>query len=86
MIFDLKVQLLFCLISHVSSEEDRRNKWSLMDVYVTGDEADTVPQEEVEDLVIQLCELVNEKNDLFRKQTELMYMYVTRFVLLIRGR
>ncbi|KAH9630659.1 hypothetical protein HF086_003950 [Spodoptera exigua] len=39
-----------------------------------GDEADTVPQEEVEDLVIQLCELVNEKNDLFRKQTELMYI------------
>ncbi|KAJ8725691.1 hypothetical protein PYW08_003874 [Mythimna loreyi] len=39
-----------------------------------GDEAVTVPQEEVEDLVIQLCELVNEKNDLFRKQTELMYI------------
>lgn len=39
-----------------------------------GDEAETVPQEEVEDLVIQLCELVNEKNDLFRKQTELMYI------------
>ncbi|XP_047020901.1 MICAL-like protein 1 isoform X1 [Helicoverpa zea] len=39
-----------------------------------GDEADTVPQEEVEDLVIQLCELVNEKNYLFRKQTELMYI------------
>ncbi|XP_075969648.1 MICAL-like protein isoform X2 [Anticarsia gemmatalis] len=38
------------------------------------DEAETVPQEEVEDLVIQLCELVNEKNDLFRKQTELMYI------------
>lgn len=45
-----------------------------MDTSITGDEADTVPQEEVEDLVIQLCELVNEKNDLFRKQTELMYM------------
>lgn len=40
----------------------------------TGDEGSTAPQEEVEDLVIQLCELVNEKNDLFRKQTELMYM------------
>ncbi|XP_049867633.1 MICAL-like protein 1 isoform X1 [Pectinophora gossypiella] len=39
-----------------------------------GDEASSVPQEEVEDLVIQLCELVNEKNDLFRKQTELMYI------------
>ncbi|XP_063821827.1 MICAL-like protein 1 isoform X3 [Ostrinia nubilalis] len=39
-----------------------------------GDEPSTVPQEEVEDLVIQLCELVNEKNDLFRKQTELMYI------------
>ncbi|CAH2073793.1 unnamed protein product, partial [Iphiclides podalirius] len=38
------------------------------------DEAPTVPQEEIEDLVIQLCELVNEKNDLFRKQTELMYI------------
>ncbi|KAM3963121.1 MICAL-like protein [Aphomia sociella] len=39
-----------------------------------GDDSTSVPQEEVEDLVIQLCELVNEKNDLFRKQTELMYI------------
>ncbi|XP_026758052.1 MICAL-like protein 1 isoform X1 [Galleria mellonella] len=39
-----------------------------------GDDSSSVPQEEVEDLVIQLCELVNEKNDLFRKQTELMYI------------
>ncbi|XP_047509925.1 MICAL-like protein 1 isoform X1 [Pieris napi] len=39
-----------------------------------GDEGVTAPQEEIEDLVIQLCELVNEKNDLFRKQTELMYI------------
>ncbi|XP_039746838.1 MICAL-like protein 1 isoform X2 [Pararge aegeria] len=39
-----------------------------------GDDGPTAPQEEVEDLVIQLCELVNEKNDLFRKQTELMYI------------
>ncbi|GBP56430.1 MICAL-like protein 1 [Eumeta japonica] len=39
-----------------------------------GDESTSVSQEEVEDLVIQLCELVNEKNDLFRKQTELMYI------------
>ncbi|XP_059057074.1 MICAL-like protein 1 isoform X2 [Achroia grisella] len=38
------------------------------------DDSSSVPQEEVEDLVIQLCELVNEKNDLFRKQTELMYI------------
>ncbi len=29
---------------------------------------------EVEDLIIQLFDLVNEKNDLFRRQTELMYM------------
>ncbi|XP_041977327.1 MICAL-like protein 1 isoform X2 [Aricia agestis] len=34
----------------------------------------TASPEEIEDLVIQLCELVNEKNDLFRKQTELMYI------------
>ncbi|KAI8434918.1 hypothetical protein MSG28_003392 [Choristoneura fumiferana] len=39
-----------------------------------GEDATPAPQEEVEDLVIQLCELVNEKNDLFRKQTELMYI------------
>ncbi|XP_047988259.1 MICAL-like protein 1 [Leguminivora glycinivorella] len=39
-----------------------------------GEDAVPAPQEEVEDLVIQLCELVNEKNDLFRKQTELMYI------------
>ncbi|CAH0720906.1 unnamed protein product, partial [Brenthis ino] len=38
------------------------------------DDGPTAPQEEIEDLVIQLCELVNEKNDLFRKQTELMYI------------
>ncbi|XP_050680933.1 MICAL-like protein 1 isoform X2 [Leptidea sinapis] len=38
------------------------------------DEATVAPQEEIEDLVIQLCELVNEKNDLFRKQTELMFI------------
>lgn len=29
---------------------------------------------EVEDLIIQLFELVNEKNDLFRRQAELMYL------------
>ncbi|KAF5298197.1 hypothetical protein FQA39_LY02621 [Lamprigera yunnana] len=29
---------------------------------------------EVEDLILQLFELVNEKNDLFRKQAELMYL------------
>ena len=29
---------------------------------------------EVEDLIVQLFDLVNEKNDLFRRQTELMYM------------
>merc|ERR1711992_247060 len=29
---------------------------------------------EAEDLIIQLFDLVNEKNDLFRRQTELIYM------------
>ncbi len=29
---------------------------------------------EVEDLIVQLFDLVNEKNELFRRQTELMYM------------
>lgn len=29
---------------------------------------------EVEDMILQLFELVNEKNELFRRQTELMYM------------
>lgn len=29
---------------------------------------------DVEDLILQLFELVNEKNELFRKQTELMYL------------
>lgn len=29
---------------------------------------------EVEDMIMQLFELVNEKNELFRRQTELMYM------------
>lgn len=31
---------------------------------------------EVEDLILQLFELVNEKNELFRRQAELMYLYV----------
>ncbi|KAG7307310.1 hypothetical protein JYU34_007477 [Plutella xylostella] len=39
-----------------------------------GEDPPSAPPEEVEELVIQLCELVNEKNDLFRKQTELMYI------------
>lgn len=29
---------------------------------------------DVEDLILQLFELVNEKNELFRKQAELMYL------------
>lgn len=29
---------------------------------------------EVEDLILQLFELVNEKNELFRRQAELMYL------------
>ena len=29
---------------------------------------------EVEDMILQLFELVNEKNELFRRQTELMYL------------
>jgi hypothetical protein len=29
---------------------------------------------DVEDLVLQLFELVNEKNELFRRQAELMYL------------
>lgn len=31
---------------------------------------------DLEDLVLQLFELVNEKNELFRRQAELMYLYV----------
>lgn len=31
---------------------------------------------EVEDLILQLFEIVNEKNELFRRQAELMYLYV----------
>ena len=29
---------------------------------------------QAEDLIVQLFDLVNEKNELFRRQTELMYM------------
>ena len=32
------------------------------------------PSIEVEDMILQLFELVNEKNELFRRQTELMYL------------
>ncbi|XP_066138602.1 F-actin-monooxygenase MICAL3 isoform X2 [Euwallacea fornicatus] len=38
-----------------------------------GEKGDQVPIE-VEDLILQLFELVNEKNELFRRQTELMYL------------
>lgn len=42
-----------------------------------GREADeeSLPAE-VEDQVLQLFELVNEKNELFRRQAELMYLWV----------
>lgn len=36
--------------------------------------ANTPNTKEVEDLILQLFEIVNEKNDLFRRQAELMYM------------
>ena len=35
---------------------------------------DGKPSKEVEDLIMQLFELVNEKNELFRRQAELMYL------------
>lgn len=35
---------------------------------------DTSSAAEVEDMILQLFELVNEKNELFRKQAELMYL------------
>lgn len=35
---------------------------------------DTSMTPDVEDLVLQLFELVNEKNELFRRQAELMYL------------
>jgi len=35
---------------------------------------DTSMPPDVEDLVLQLFELVNEKNELFRRQAELMYL------------
>lgn len=39
----------------------------------TGESTDQVPID-VEDMILQLFELVNEKNELFRRQTELMYL------------
>lgn len=39
------------------------------------DELSTVVNtKEVEDLILQLFEIVNEKNELFRRQAELMYL------------
>lgn len=35
---------------------------------------DTILSPEVEELVLELFELVNEKNELFRRQAELMYL------------
>lgn len=35
---------------------------------------------EAEDLILQLFELVNEKNELFRRQAELMYLWVAHFL------
>lgn len=37
------------------------------------------PDPETDELVLQLFELVNEKNELFRRQSELMYMYVYKY-------
>lgn len=36
--------------------------------------ATVVNTKEVEDLILQLFEIVNEKNELFRRQAELMYL------------
>lgn len=36
--------------------------------------ADSSASAQVEDMILQLFELVNEKNELFRKQAELMYL------------
>lgn len=43
---------------------------------VCNDGTSTEPDPETDELVLQLFELVNEKNELFRRQSELMYMYV----------
>lgn len=40
---------------------------------------------EVEDMILQLFELVNEKNELFRRQTELMYLWVCPGTFLFIG-
>ncbi|KAH8239411.1 hypothetical protein KR032_003912, partial [Drosophila birchii] len=41
---------------------------------VPGVETQAANSKEVEDLILQLFELVNEKNELFRRQAELMYL------------
>ncbi|KAH8384344.1 hypothetical protein KR200_001417, partial [Drosophila serrata] len=41
---------------------------------VPGGETQAANSKEVEDLILQLFELVNEKNELFRRQAELMYL------------
>ena len=49
-------------IRHICDKEDER-----------GENRDSLGPE-AEDLIIQLFDLVNEKNELFRRQTELIYM------------
>lgn len=45
--------------------------WLLLYIRAVSDAATGA---EVEDMILQLFELVNEKNELFRKQAELMYL------------
>ncbi|XP_069668967.1 MICAL-like protein 2 isoform X2 [Periplaneta americana] len=67
---DIEVQQQELERQGVTLEKTIRNKFD--QVIDPGDDTSMTP--DVEDLVLQLFELVNEKNELFRRQAELMYL------------
>jgi hypothetical protein len=63
--FSIIIFLPFCLCKH---------SFLFYSVIFILDFTDSSMTPDVEDLVLQLFELVNEKNELFRRQAELMYL------------
>merc|ERR1711874_542899 len=71
-LFDIEVKQVGLEKQGVKLEKSIREICATNDA-VEGADRDSLGPE-AEDLIIQLFDLVNEKNDLFRRQTELIYM------------
>lgn len=56
---------------------DLKHEWVFVLIFFCDLDLNNV---DVEEMVLQLFELVNEKNELFRKHAELMYLYVFEYL------